>query len=108
MAGGTCLSTPVPAPIWAPECGDGGEITDAELTALALAADPDQPVDPHAPPFTLSLAQGWGGLPSWYMPPVMMRAGPKWRSGVAVAVIAAFLLINALGLCITYGQLGAA
>lgn len=83
-------------------------ITDAELTALALAADPDQPLDPDAEPLTSLPGSGWSGLPAWYMPPVMMRAAPRWRAVVVVAIVAAFLLINALGLCIAYGQLGAA
>jgi hypothetical protein len=82
--------------------------TDEELTALALAADPDQPVDAGARPFDPYSGRSGNFLPMWYMPPVMMRGSHGWRTGVVVAVVAAFLLINALGLCITYGQLGAA
>jgi hypothetical protein len=82
--------------------------TDEELTVLALAADPDQPVDAGARPFDLYSGRSSNFLPMWYMPPVMMRGSRGWRTGVIVAIVSAFLLINALGLCITYGQLGAA
>ena len=62
-----------------PEFGDGG-LTDAELTALALAADPDRPLDPDAVPLALYPDQPSGGLPSWYMPPAMAPTEypPKW------------------------------
>ena len=82
--------------------------TDAELAALALASDPDQPLDPDATPLNLSGAQFPGLLPGWYMPPVMARGSWGWRTPVVVTLIAAFLLIDAFGLCITYGQLIAA
>jgi hypothetical protein len=44
-------------------------------------------------------------LPEWYMPPVLARVSKGWRRPVVFAIIAAFLLIDGLGLCITYGQL---
>jgi hypothetical protein len=88
---------------------DGDEaLSDAELTVLALAADPDEPLAADAQPLEIYPTQGCGPLPLWYMPPAMLRGSGRWRTGVVVAVVAAFLLINALGLCITYGQLGAA
>ena len=81
-------------------------LTDAELTALALAADPDEPLDENAVPLHIHLAQFAGAaLPQWYMPPAMARSGPRWRKPVVLAIIAAFLLIEALGLCNTFGQL---
>jgi hypothetical protein len=89
------------------EDGDGG-FTDAELTALALAADPDAPLDPDAIPLAMYPVQPGGTLPLWYMPPVMARRVGRvggWRTPMIVAIVAAFLLIDALGLCITYGQL---
>jgi len=81
-------------------------ITDEELTALALAADPDTEVDVDAVPLDL-----WGGdgparpLPEWYMPVPMgtPRALRGWRRAVGLVVVASFLLINAYGLCSTYG-----
>jgi hypothetical protein len=81
------------------------ELTDDELAALALAADPDQPLAPDAVALELHPGSAPSLLPLWYMPPVMARRGRWWRAPVVYAVIAAFLLINGLGLCITYGQL---
>ncbi len=86
----------------------GEQITDAELTALALACDPNQPLDPDATPLDLYPDQSFGLLPRWYMPPVTAIGSRRWRTPVVVAIIAAFLLIDAFGLCITYGQLIAA
>ena len=87
------------------------EITDEELTDLALAADPDAPVDDSAVEFwTVVGHSDTGALPSWYMPaPMRPRRIDGWRRvavrcGVA-SVIASFLAINACGLCNTYGQL---
>ena len=84
------------------------ELSDDELGAVALAADPDAPLDddavclsdviePHAPRL----------LPEWYMPTPMAGAAPLrgWRRRVVGLVIAAFLVITAYGLCNTYGQL---
>ncbi len=85
-----------------------GDITDDELTALALAADPEAPIEPDAVPLGLYLGLLPAGLPQWYMPPVMARGGKRWRTPVVMIVVGAFLLIGALGLCNTYGTLGLA
>jgi len=85
------------------------EITDDELTALALAADPDTVVEADATPI-----KRWGGdgsahpLPEWYMPvPVgALRPLRGWRRGIGILVVASFVLINAYGLCSTYGVVG--
>jgi hypothetical protein len=82
--------------------------SDEELAALALAADPDAPLDPDAVPLALYPDQPSGVLPSWYMPPAMAGASSRWRKPVVFALVAAFLIIDAFGLCITYGQLVAA
>ena len=79
-------------------------ITDEELTALALAADPEQPLDPDAVPVAVYLADAAGPLPEWYMAPVMARHSGRSRRAVILAVIGSFLLIEAFGLCSTYGQ----
>ena len=77
----------------------------ADLTAQALAADPDAPLAADAVPFMPEATTGEGLLPTWYMPvPVTYQRRP-WHRIAALAVIASFLLINALGLCITYGHL---
>ncbi len=84
-------------------------LTDEELTALALAADPDQAIDDDAVP--LSAFQGEFGdlLPDWYMPAPAAHSGSRGRrrrnAVVASVVIFSLLFINALGLCITYGRL---
>ena len=80
-----------------------GEISDEELAALAMAADPDVEVDSDAVP----LRSGDGTfpqlLPSWYMPVPASAGGGKARKLAVVAIIASLLLINGLGLCVTYG-----
>ena len=51
---------------------------DDELAALALAADPDQPVDADAVPFVAG-STAPGLLPAWYMPAPMAAAGGTVR-----------------------------
>jgi len=82
-----------------------GLISEDELTALALAADPDQPLDAGAVPWTMGGTGGAGLLPDWYMPAPVRRQREPWQVAVVVTLIVAFLVINGLGLCITYGHL---
>ena len=82
--------------------------SDEELTALALASDVDEPLSPDAVPLDLYGSQDGGFLPAWYMPPVSARRARRWRVPVIWVVVASFLLIDAFGLCICYGQLVAA
>jgi hypothetical protein len=84
------------------------EVTDEELTRMALAADPDMAVPDDAVP----LAQLLGNdncslLPSWYMPVVARHAvsGRRWKRVVVIVVILIFLAIDAYGLCNTYGAI---
>ena len=79
-------------------------ITDEELTALALAADPDEPLPADAVPLSSYLAQIPSLLPGWYMAPAMASSGNRWRTPVILAIVLAFLMIEAWGLCSTYGQ----
>lgn len=81
------------------------ELSNAELTDLALAADPDRPFDADAEPWGPGRPSTPGLLPDWYMPGPTNRNHQPWQAAVVVVIIAAFLLINALGLCITYGHL---
>ena len=83
-----------------------GPLSDEELTALALAADPDAPIPDEAVPIDVHLALLGPSLPLWYMPPAVSRGGHRWKAPFVVAVVAAFLLIDAMGLCNTYGILG--
>jgi hypothetical protein len=93
------------------EQGRGGDgampvaLTEAELDELALAADPDAPIPDDAVPLSVYLGQAPGLLPTWYMPSPMVRHGGRWRTPVVIAIIAAFLVIEAFGLCSTFGQL---
>lgn len=85
-----------------------GPITDDELTALALAADPDAAIPADAQPWTSALGEGGGVLPDWYMPaPIAGRRGWRART-VAAVIILSFLAVSGSGLCITYGLLSIA
>ncbi len=97
----------VPVVTYASERSEG-DFTDAELTVLALAADPDQ--EPGADAVALVDDTGglYGPLPLWYMPPLRATGRTPLRTGIIVFIIVSFLLIEALGLCVTYGQLVAA
>ena len=79
-------------------------ISDEELTELALAADPDAPVESDAKPFLVGQRENASVLPQWYMPPAISRRIGGWRVGVIVTIVMAFLAIDAVGLCMTYGQ----
>ncbi len=80
-------------------------LTDEELTALAMGTDPLQPLPDDAELLSLPMAFGGGALPLWYMPPVARRLRRRWSAPLVVAVIGAFLLIDGMGLCNTYGLL---
>jgi hypothetical protein len=80
--------------------------TEAELTRLALAADPSDPIPEDAVPLAVHLAQFGPVLPAWYMPATVRSGkGRRWRMPVVLAVVSAFALIDAMGLCNTYGLL---
>ncbi len=76
--------------------------SDDELTALALAADPDAPLDDDAVPFASTDELGVSLLPEWYMPaPSLRRSTP--RTVVLASVAVALFVINVGGVCVTYG-----
>ncbi len=81
---------------------DGGPISDAELTAQALAADPDAPLDPDAQPWPNDRGMQ-SALPVWYMPPAAGIRGSRRRRVVVAVLVAAFLTVSGAGLCVTYG-----
>jgi hypothetical protein len=83
-------------------------ITDDELAELALAADPDAPLAEDAVPIDVHLSRFGAPLPLWYMPPVVRSGGSRWKAPVVLAVVSAFFLIDAMGLCNTYGFLSLA
>jgi hypothetical protein len=84
--------------------GGGTPISDEELSALALAADP----------ITLGAdAVPWGGgdtrtpslLPNWYMPSPSYHLRGRGTRAIVITLIVGFLVIDAFGLCITSGFL---
>jgi hypothetical protein len=83
-------------------------LTDEELTTLALAADPRAPLADDAVPMSVHLARFGPSLPIWYMPPIVTHGGRRWKAPIVLAVVSAFLLIDAAGLCNTYGILSLA
>ena len=77
-------------------------ISDDDLAELALAADPDAPLEPDA----VELEGAWGRsgpLPLWYMPAPVARTGGPRRTAVVALIIAALLVVVASGFCVTYG-----
>lgn len=84
-------------------------ISDDELTRLALAADPDTVVAQDAPSMWELLGLTAGSLlPTWYMPAPdgTVHSGRRCKRATAVVAVAAFVGINASGLCSTYGWVG--
>lgn len=80
-------------------------ISDEELTSLALAADPHPVIDPHVAPWRPMADAVTGLLPDWYMPiPSGSHRGTPSKVAIGI-VIVSFVVINALGLCITNGFL---
>jgi hypothetical protein len=89
--------------------GDGGSegdwfFSEEELTELALAADPDLTLDADAVPLALYLGQLPLMLPQWYMPPALVSRGTRWRTAIVLAIVVALVMIDAWGLCSTYGS----
>jgi hypothetical protein len=93
------------APTGGPPVPEAAPLTEVELTELALAADPEAPLDDDAVPMAVYLGGAPGLLPEWYMPAPMVRRATRWRVPVVVVMIAAFLVIEAMGLCTAFGQL---
>lgn len=82
--------------------------TDEELAEQALAADPDAAVADDAVPFRAAHGEFGDLLPDWYMPAPDGAGNPALRGRrkvVSTVVIGSILIVNAMGLCITYGSL---
>ena len=86
---------------------DGWAFGDDELTALALAADPDAPIPPDAVPFGVATGADLlpALLPAWYMPAPQLSASTRTpRRVIAVgAIVVSLVVLNGVGLCVTYG-----
>ena len=83
-------------------------LTDDELAAFALAADPDLPVDDDAVPFRPDDRRFGDLLPDWYMPAPASRRGRPAHVVVTSVIVLSLLAVNAVGLCVTYGHLAIA
>jgi hypothetical protein len=81
------------------------DISDEELTALALAADPYAPLGDDAVPLTSYLMEYPELLPSWYMPAPGGFTRTRKRRAVVLLVIASLAAVNGCGLCVTNGHL---
>ena len=82
---------------------DGPELDDEELTALALAADPDQEIGPGAVPIDVCGSTTSGLLPEWYMPAPMSAGRSRARRVMLGLFGLSLVVINAAGLCVAYG-----
>ena len=96
-----------PVPVVGPELslpygGGVDPFTDDELSALALAADPEEPIPDDAVPFGRPAADG-ALLPEWYMPVRGSFRRTRPRVIAVAAMIGSLLLVNGAGLCVTYG-----
>jgi hypothetical protein len=85
-----------------PNALEEGAISDAELAAEAMDADPDAPIDDDAVPFDSGLATGMALLPEWYMPAPSLRRSPG-KVFVLAGIAATLALGNVVGMCVTYG-----
>lgn len=77
--------------------------SDEELSEFALAADPHAPLNPDAVAWDGAVLHQPGLLPDWYMPTPAARRLGRWPRALVIGLIAGFLMINAVGLCITSG-----
>jgi hypothetical protein len=78
--------------------------SEEELTDLALSADPDAPLGEDAVPLAIFLGQLPLVLPQWYMPPAISGRSTRWRTALVIVIVLAFVMIDAWGLCSTYGS----
>ncbi len=80
------------------------DVTDEELAAEAMAADPDVDVPDDAVPFGGRIDEHRPGLlPEWYMPSPRSFRRTRPRTVAVVGLVLALLVVNAAGLCVTYG-----
>ncbi|MBV8463353.1 MAG: hypothetical protein JO368_08670 [Acidimicrobiales bacterium] len=79
-------------------------VSDEELVALALAADPAAGPDLDAVPMDEYLGAAPGLLPAWYMPGRLSASGSRGRRVVVLSVVATLLVLEGLGLCSIFGH----
>jgi hypothetical protein len=78
---------------------------DAELEALAIAADPAAPIDLDAEPYYFGQGFNPNALPTWYMPSPMAARRGAGTKAVVISIVAGMMVVCAFGLCITSGFL---
>jgi hypothetical protein len=79
-------------------------ITDEELSAIALAAEPEPAIPDDAVPLWDLLAVEEPLVSAWYMPaPARSFRLTGWRRNLVIFLVVVFLLIEAYGLCSAYG-----
>ena len=83
-------------------------LSDEELTALALDADPRVALDPDAQAWNGAWGAQWNTLPDWYMPSASAIGRGRGTKVVVISIIVGLLVIDAFGLCITSGFLSLA
>jgi hypothetical protein len=78
--------------------------SDEELAELAMRAEPSDPFAPDAVPFGGGDHDGVAAtlLPDWYMPAPSLRR-TSTRTVVFSSLVLALLVIDVMGLCVTYG-----
>jgi hypothetical protein len=76
-------------------------ISDEELAAEALAADPDLALDDDALPLD---AARFTLLPPWYMPAAGRSRHARVAAIVVLLIVGSLLLAEAFGVCLTYGR----
>jgi hypothetical protein len=80
------------------------ELSDEELAAEAVVADPEPDLADAVPFATVTGDEPDAGLPAWYMPtPTGGARLSGWRRGVVYTFVLALLVIEAFGLCTTFG-----
>ncbi len=82
-----------------------GIFSDDELDELALSTPYLAEFDASMVPWSPNANVYRSALPEWYMAPAMGVRHGRARKFVVGAVIGGFLVINGLGLCITWGYL---
>jgi hypothetical protein len=81
-------------------------ISDEELAAEALAADPDLALDDDALPFHATGDEdGFALLPAWYMPAAGRPRHARVAAIVVLLIVGSLLLAEAFGLCLTNGRI---
>jgi len=65
------------------------------------APNPSKPTDATPIPWTDEPADGL--LPAWYMPAATARVRGRGRRGLIAGIVLALVVINSVGLCVTYG-----